>query len=78
MNEKINEGPENKEVTDQEIEEARIEIMSIRQEIYSMGANDYEMPAIEKILDQLKKKEILPKVALETVGKILSSKQDYH
>jgi ferredoxin len=46
MNEKIDEGPIEKEATDEEIKEARNEIMSIRQEIHAMGANDYEMPAI--------------------------------
>lgn len=78
MNEKINKEAKEIRATDEEINKARTEIMYIRQNTNLLGANDYEMSAIEKILNQLEKKEILPKVAVERAGKILISKQDYH
>lgn len=54
------------------------EITAIKQQISAMGANDYEMPTLDKLIESLEKKEISPKDATEQARMILNNKQDYH
>ncbi len=60
------------------IEKTINEIEAIKGEVAVMGANDYEIPALEALINSLKNKEILPEKALEQAIKIRDSKQDYH
>lgn len=66
------------------IESQRVEetpedvIMMIRQEVYMMGANDYEIPELDRLLEKLRKGEIKPKDALAQARAIQARKQDYH
>lgn len=59
-------------------EETIKEIMIIRQEVAIMGSNDYEIPALDGLIESLKKGEVLSKDALAEAIKIRNSKQDYH
>lgn len=52
--------------------------MVIQQEVAVMGSNDYEIPALNKLIERLKKGEISPEKALADAKEIRSSKQDYH
>ncbi len=54
------------------------EIMSIMQELSAMGANDYEIPALEQLVNRLQRKEILPQDAIKKARMIHDQKQDYH
>ncbi len=59
-------------------EQARDEIMFIRQQVYLMAANDSELPEINRILEELEANKIDPNDAVEKVYQIKNSKQDYH
>lgn len=61
-----------------ETEKAISTIMMIRQEVATMGANDYEIPALDKLIDDLKNFKITPSDALKRAFSIQNSKQDYH
>lgn len=54
------------------------EIMAIRQEIGMMGANDYEIPAVDQIIEKFEKGEYTPEEALQEVNAIKNRKADYH
>jgi hypothetical protein len=60
------------------VNNAIINIESIRQDVYMRGANDYEIPTINTILERLKKGELTPEKAQEEVNKIEARKSDYH
>jgi hypothetical protein len=60
------------------ITSAETKIELIRQQIGLMGANDYEIPAIDDLIARLKAGECAPEDAVEEAQAILSSKQDYH
>jgi hypothetical protein len=60
------------------IESAKNEIEAIRQEIYMMGANDYEIPAIDKLIERLERNECSPEEALKKALTIKGGKADYH
>jgi len=53
-------------------------IMAIQQEVAVMGSNDYEIPTLNKLIENVKNGEISPKEALAQATKIRDSKQDYH
>lgn len=53
-------------------------IMMIRQEVYMMGANDYEIPALDRLLEELRKGKITPEEAIKQARAIQARKQDYH
>ncbi len=59
-------------------EEAITEVGLIRQNVHTMGANDYEIPALRHILEDLEKGEIEPEQAIKQAQEIMYSKQDYH
>lgn len=54
------------------------EIGSIRQEVGLMGANDREIPELDRIAAELREGGVDPQKALEAAREILASKQDYH
>lgn len=60
------------------IEDAKMEIEVIRQEIYMKGANDSEFNQINDILKKMEKGECLPERAVEAARKISDSKMEYH
>ncbi len=60
------------------IEEALSIINGLAQECHVMGANDYEIPALSKLEDQVKAGEISPEESVLAAKKIRYSKQDYH
>jgi len=43
-----------------------------------MGGNDYEIPALEKLIESIRNEELSPKEALNQAEKIRDSKQNYH
>jgi len=43
-----------------------------------MGANDYELPALNRLREQVKSGEITPEFGAESARQIRYSKQDYH
>lgn len=52
--------------------------MAIRQEAYMMGANDYEIPALDGIIEKLEKRELSSEDALKEAQTIIGRKADYH
>lgn len=59
-------------------EEARQEILMVRQRVAVMGANDFEFSALDNILEQMEKGKIEPSDAVAEARVIEFSKQDYH
>jgi len=53
-------------------------IRGILQDVAVMGANDYEIPAINAVLEKLQSDEYSPEEALEKAQKIIEGKADYH
>ncbi len=54
------------------------ELGALRQDVYRMGANDSEIPEIDRIIEQFRNGECTAEEALAKVYKIKNSKQDYH
>lgn len=55
-----------------------MEPMAMRQEVYQMGANDFEIPAIDAIIQEFKDSLCTAEEALKRVAEIRNRKQDYH
>lgn len=55
-----------------------VQIMGILNEIMQLGANDFELDHLNKILDGVKNKTYPPIEAIEEATKILQRKQSYH
>jgi len=53
-------------------------IKAIENEVSVMGGNDYEIPALEKLIESIRNEELSPKEALNQAEKIRDSKQNYH
>lgn len=60
------------------ITNAIVHIQAKMQECSVMGANDYEMPALERLIQQVQTKRISPWEAIMQADGIRDSKQDYH
>lgn len=60
------------------IEVATSEILAARDRMAIRGANDREIPAIIRIVDQMRKGMITPEKALKEVFEIEERKMDYH
>jgi hypothetical protein len=60
------------------VEEALGEVGLIKTKLGSLGANDVEIPQIDKIIEDLKSGNIDPNKAKELAIKIIGSKMDYH
>lgn len=60
-----------------EKQEALDHINLMMQECSIMGANDYEIPALQKLVEQLKSDKITPEEAAVQATKIRYSKQEY-
>lgn len=57
---------------------AEATIMNLMQQASVMGANDYELPTLSRILKDLREKRITDQTAIEKAQGILDNKQDYH
>ena len=71
MNEGLN-------ISDNLLEKTIGEINILKQEVATMGANDFEIPTFNKIIENLKNGKCSPEDAIKEAMKIRSSKQDYH
>ncbi len=60
------------------VSDPQSEILSIKEQVFLMGANDSEGSKFDEILRQLQDKEITEEQAVGEAYKILYSKQDYH
>ena len=58
--------------------EAFATVSAIMQAVNAMGANDYEMKALERILIELQRGDVTPWEAIVQAERIKDSKQDYH
>jgi hypothetical protein len=67
---------ENSEERERQIAHTKIDM--ILQEVYMMGANDYEIPALMKLKEQVLAGEIDPQEAVGQAQAIKDNKQDYH
>ena len=54
------------------------EIGAIKDNIYILGGNDYEIPVLMQLMEDVKTEKIEPEEALTKAHFILNSKQDYH
>lgn len=59
-------------------ERARAEIKIILQNVSVMGANDRELPELERILKDLENERLTPDAAYQGALSIYERKQDYH
>lgn len=59
-------------------ERAEMEILAIRDQIAAFGANDYELPAINELIKEVRNGAISPEVALREAVTIKFSKNDHH
>ena len=50
----------------------------VQREIYMMGGNDYEIPAIAALIEKFQRKEISGEEAIKEAHKIKSRKMEYH
>ena len=58
--------------------QAEAEILAIRQEIYMRGANDSEIPTIDRLLNSLRAGGRTPEDAVQEAREIMARKADYH
>jgi hypothetical protein len=70
----MNEGLDNGNLLEKTVKE----IKAIEGEVAVMGVNDYEIPALEALINSVKNKEISPEEAVRQAIKIRDTKQDYH
>lgn len=68
----------NLDTTPLEIKNAIAEIESIIGSCGVMGANDYEIPTLKKLQEDLRQGNINPEEATQQAHQILESKQGYH
>jgi hypothetical protein len=61
-----------------DIKQAVMIIGEIRQQVGIMGANDYEIPALDSILNALNEGECTPEEAVKQAHIIRDRKSDYH
>lgn len=59
-------------------EQTIAKIKVIENEVNVMGANDFEIPALENLIKSLEKKECTPEDAIKQAINIRDTKQDYH
>lgn len=60
------------------ISSATNEILAIRDEVAVMGANDSEIPNLNRIIEKLEKGEINPLDAIKAAREIQDRKASYH
>lgn len=53
-------------------------IQGIRQQIYSMGANDAEFSILDNIMARWQKHELTDSEAIKQAQGVMDAKQDYH
>ncbi|MEI7777363.1 MAG: hypothetical protein WCI52_02040 [bacterium] len=54
------------------------EIGSILTEVSVMGFNDYEIPTLQRLMEDVRTGKVDPQAALSQARTIINSKQDYH
>lgn len=59
-------------------EQAVMIVGAMKQEAAMMGANDFEIPALDSLLEALNQGQITPEEAIAQAHKIVSRKTDYH
>lgn len=59
-------------------EEAEGQIGVILNNVSIMGFNDYEIPELMKLMDEVRNEKVNPQEALNRANFILEQKQDYH
>jgi predicted RNA-binding protein associated with RNAse of E/G family len=59
-------------------EQAVMIIGEMKQQAAVMGANDFEIPALDNLLIALNQGEITPEEAIAEAHKIVNRKTDYH
>ena len=62
----------------EEVKRAVAEIEYIKGNVWVRGANDFEIPVLDRIIESLKRGEILPEEALRQAINIENRKQDDH
>ena len=65
-------------VKDPKVEKAKMEILAIRDEVALVGANDFEIPTLNSLVECLEKGECSIEYAIKEARNILLRKQDYH
>jgi hypothetical protein len=60
------------------IEKAIFEIEILKREVAVMGANDFEIPTLNTLIDNIRNKELSPEEGLKQAQAIRYGKQDYH
>lgn len=60
------------------MQEAEAFIRGIMEEVAVMGANDSELPDLERLIAGMKERKYRPKEAMEKAVFIRDRKQDYH
>ena len=63
---------------DKEKEEAKEYILEIADRCAQMGANDFEIPALFRLAEDLNDNVITPQEAKKKAKDIIDNKQDYH
>ena len=58
--------------------EAMMRVQGIMAEVSVLGANDYEMPALQRLLAELQSGDITPQEAIAKALVIQAGKMDYH
>lgn len=60
------------------VEQAVMEVNDVMGQVHAMGANDAEIPTLQKILDLLKEGNLEPEEAVARAHEIKEGKQNYH
>ena len=60
------------------IVEAIHEIQMIKAQVGQMGANDFEIPALDELIRRVQSSECSPEFALQEARRIFEQKESYH
>jgi hypothetical protein len=61
-----------------EVEQAILVVGEIKQQVAIMGANDFEIPALDNILRALNESQVTAQEAIKEATLIRDRKSDYH
>ena len=61
-----------------ELEQAVMIIGELKQQAAIMGANDFEIPALNALIESLKEGECTPEEAIRSAMAMVNRKSDYH
>lgn len=68
----------NEQEKKQKLEQAIMVIGELKQQAAIMGANDFEIPALDAIMESLNEGECTPEEAIRSATAIVDRKSDYH